>query len=605
MKAFLKYIVIIFMSVVCAFSVNAQSKKEKLYAAYINNFANYTTWPDETKIDSFRIVIISENPDIVSEFDNFSKKKKIKNKPISLTIEKTYIKGQVPHILFLTSDKLNVVSDIYNYIERKPVLLVTEDYKDQSNIMINLFKTEQGQILFEINKANIINQKLIIDPEILLAGGTEVDVAALYRSSQVSLRKLQKEKDIIADSIKILRKNIEAVVELIRNKQNEIIIQNEHIENTSQQLIEEEDKIKKGEKKLKTLNDSIKIKNAYLDKQAQEIKKQWDNLAEQENMLKAKQEQIETLNKKIQDKNKEIDTQLNVISRQKSTMFLLFIIITLVIMLGVSILINLIKNSQKRKKLAEQKKLIEENLQAVKELNEKLKMSDQYKSIFLASMSHELRTPLNSIIGYTGIILMGMTGELNDEQVKQLNKVKNNARHLLSLINDILDISKIEANRVDLDLSEFSVKDLIDEVVETLFPKAKEKQLNMTGKAPDNMMVLSDNRRLKQVVLNLATNAVNYTHTGHVSIEAIFLPDEKFRITVNDTGIGIPDDEMLKLFQPFHQIDASLTKKNSSGTGLGLYLCKKITNLLDGDIFVKSKVNSGSEFYIELPLKKN
>jgi len=593
---------ILFFILISPFLLIAQNKKEKIYTAYINNFANYTSWPKENKTDSFRILVITENNDIVAEFNEFAKKRKIKEKPVDLKITKTYTESYFPHIIFVTSEKQNLIPHIYENIDGRPVLLVTESCMEQRNIMINFYNTEQGKILFEVNKANILNQGLNIDPEILLAGGSEIDMATLYRKSQLSLRELQKEKDLIADSIQILRQNIEMILDMIRNKQNEIIVQNEHISNSNQRIFEDDEKIKIGEKRLKALNDSIKRKNAILDKQYRDMEKQWTELAKQEKLLKEKQQNIELLNKEIEQKNKNIDNQLEVISRQKNTMFLLIIISLLIITLAISIFVSFYKNKQKRKILAQQKMQIESKLQEVKELNEKLKIADQYKSIFLASMSHELRTPLNSIIGYTGIILMGMTGKLNEEQSKQLNKVKNNARHLLNLINDILDISKIEADRVDLIIEQCNLKPLVDEVIEMLYPKAIEKKLNIYSRIPDNIIIETDNRRLKQVILNLATNAVNYTNEGEINIEAEVINNTRVRVIVKDTGIGIPDDELPRLFQPFHQIDVSLTKKNTSGTGLGLYLCKKIMNLLNGEIYVKSKTNEGSCFYIELDI---
>jgi signal transduction histidine kinase len=283
-------------------------------------------------------------------------------------------------------------------------------------------------------------------------------------------------------------------------------------------------------------------------------------------------------------------------------MLLSLIIGLLIVILVVSIFIGYRKNKTKRDILLSQKKEIEINLEELKQLNIKLQEADQYKSIFLASMSHELRTPLNSIIGYTGILLMGMTGTMNDEQNKQLNKVKNNAKHLLNLINDILDISKIEADRVEIHSEEFNIKSLITEVCDTIHPKILEKQLELTVQIPDDLIVNTDMRRIKQVVLNLVSNAVNYTDSGSIHIQAARLPENKFKLSVRDTGIGISEAEIARLFQPFQQIDSTLTKKNK-GTGLGLYLCRKLVTLLKGEIFVNSKTGVGSEFFIVMPLE--
>lgn len=259
------------------------------------------------------------------------------------------------------------------------------------------------------------------------------------------------------------------------------------------------------------------------------------------------------------------------------------------------------------------KKLEEEVREKTKELqlvnnelskaNIKLEEADRLKSIFLASMSHELRTPLNSIIGFTGILLMGMSGEMNEEQKKQLTVVKNSADHLLSLINDILDVSKIEAGKVEVSIEEFGLDDIVNEVVETFSPTVSEKGLKLLRDVPEGITLFSDKRRLKQVLMNLVSNAVKFTDKGKIKIEGRISEDgKKLEISVSDTGIGIKKEDMNKLFKTFQQIDMSSTKRHE-GTGLGLYLSRKLAALLGGDISAESEVGKGSRFTFTIPLK--
>ncbi|MDQ1264911.1 MAG: Histidine kinase protein, partial [Bacteroidota bacterium] len=348
--------------------------------------------------------------------------------------------------------------------------------------------------------------------------------------------------------------------------------------------------------------DSINRMNILLQKKLEQLKLQSKDLENYGRLIKSRQTDIEKLNREIINKNIDIGKQSEIIVWQKQLLIFLIIIAVLVLIIILTIYMGYRNNKHKSNILAEQKKEIEAKLNELEELNIKLKDADQYKSIFLASMSHELRTPLNSIIGYTGIMLMGMTGSLNEEQNKQLSKVKNNARHLLSLINDILDISKIEADRVELHIEECNLKELVNQIVETIYPKAAEKNLEIKTNIDDDMIVFTDIRRLKQVVINLVSNAVNYSAAGSINIFSDRMDENKFRLTVKDTGIGIAENELSKLFQPFQQIDSSLTKKNS-GTGLGLYLCRKLMKLLGGDIYVRSEPGIGSEFFIEMQFK--
>jgi len=226
---------------------------------------------------------------------------------------------------------------------------------------------------------------------------------------------------------------------------------------------------------------------------------------------------------------------------------------------------------------------------------------DRLKGMFIASMSHELRTPLNSIIGFTGLLLMGIAGDLNEEQKKQLNVIKNNADHLLGLINDILDISKIEAGKVDLLVEEFEIAEVVNDVVATALPLAENKEFKLLHDVPEGMKLNSDKRRVKQILMNLVSNAIKFTDKGNVKITVKSSNIRYLEIIVSDTGIGIRKEDMEKLFKPFQQIDTSSTKKYE-GTGLGLYLCKKLVALLHGDISVKSRYGKGSEFQFILPL---
>jgi len=251
--------------------------------------------------------------------------------------------------------------------------------------------------------------------------------------------------------------------------------------------------------------------------------------------------------------------------------------------------------------------LIEDMKEAKKELeavNVKLKELDRLKSIFLASMSYELRTPLNSIIGFTGIILMGMTGDISEEQRKQLTLVKNNAHHLLSLINDVLDISKIEAGKVELSIEEFSLNEVMNTIAASFSPQVRDKGIELLTDMASGIHLVSDKRRVHQILMNLISNAVKFTDQGSIRISARVSKEDQVEIRVSDTGVGIKPEAMQVLFQPFQQVDMSLTKKYE-GTGLGLYLCKKLSGLLGGTISVQSRFGKGSEFTVLLPVKRS
>ncbi|MCX8043003.1 MAG: ATP-binding protein [Desulfobacterota bacterium] len=232
---------------------------------------------------------------------------------------------------------------------------------------------------------------------------------------------------------------------------------------------------------------------------------------------------------------------------------------------------------------------------------EKAQSADRLKSAFLATMSHELRTPLNSIIGFTGILLQGLAGPLNEEQTKQLGMIRDSARHLLDLINDILDISKIEAGQLEVAAEAFDVRRMIEEVLEAVMQQAAKKGLTIGAAiAHDVSEMVSDRRRVKQILLNLASNAVKFTQHGEVRLECKTQGDT-ITFSVHDTGIGIRQDDMDNLFKPFQQIDTGLTRAYE-GTGLGLSICKRLVERLGGSISVQSVYGKGSTFTCMLPV---
>ncbi|MEQ8187864.1 MAG: ATP-binding protein [Candidatus Eremiobacterota bacterium] len=229
--------------------------------------------------------------------------------------------------------------------------------------------------------------------------------------------------------------------------------------------------------------------------------------------------------------------------------------------------------------------------------------ADHLKSAFLATMSHELRTPLNSIIGFTGILLMGLVGPLNEEQKKQLVMVQDSARHLLELINDVLDISRIEAGQFQLACEHFDMKSAIEKSLEKITTLAEKKGLTVTSViAPSVGDVYGDRRRVEQILINLLSNAVKFTDCGEVRIES--RTEKGLLVTqVTDTGIGIRPEDMGSLFKPFRQIDTGISRQYE-GTGLGLSICKKLVEAMGGRIYVESEAGRGSVFTFIMPLEK-
>jgi signal transduction histidine kinase/CheY-like chemotaxis protein/HAMP domain-containing protein len=235
------------------------------------------------------------------------------------------------------------------------------------------------------------------------------------------------------------------------------------------------------------------------------------------------------------------------------------------------------------------------------ETAEELRELDRLKTQFLANMSHELRTPLNSIIGFSRVMLKGIDGPLNELQEADLTSIYNSGQHLLSLINSILDMSKIEAGKMDLSFDELHLSDIFDPVMSTTSALVKDKPIELRFEVPEEPpTVWGDVQRIRQVLINLMSNAVKFTEKGHITLAAEVGP-RFVTISVSDTGIGIEPEAQNRLFIPFQQVDASTTRR-ASGTGLGLAISRSFVEMHGGEIWVESKPGKGSAFYFTLPI---
>ena len=246
--------------------------------------------------------------------------------------------------------------------------------------------------------------------------------------------------------------------------------------------------------------------------------------------------------------------------------------------------------------------IIEKNnaYKTIKEQNEKILEADKVKNEFLANISHELRTPLNSILGFSDILGTQLYGNLNSKQEEYLNDIKVSATHLLGMINEVLDMSKIEANAMKVVKSAFWISRAVDEVANILSPLAQKKNVKLIKNMDVDFEVFADYQKIQQILYNLVSNAIKYSPDNDEVEISINSDDENFRILVHDNGIGIDKKYHGKIFAKFVQLDSAYTKKESS-TGLGLTITKELVELHGGKISLISEVNNGSTFIVEIP----
>jgi len=231
-----------------------------------------------------------------------------------------------------------------------------------------------------------------------------------------------------------------------------------------------------------------------------------------------------------------------------------------------------------------------------------LEQASAAKSQFLANMSHEFRTPLNAILGYTNMLLQGVSGDMTPQQKRNLGRIDSNGRHLLQVINEILDITRIEAGRMPLNLTDFELPELVQEVMAELDPIVARTKLAVSASLASELpQVHSDRQKVKQIVLNLLSNSLKFTHEGSVQVVAEYeLSTSMVTVAVKDTGIGIAPEHQEKIFEDFQQVDSSPTRAYG-GTGLGLSICRRLAAMMGGRVSVQSTLGQGSTFTLHLP----
>jgi signal transduction histidine kinase len=477
-----------------------QWRKEEITSAYIFNFAKNIEWPDESRIPEFHFLIISDDDAINREMSNLAASQKIKGKPIRITISESVVIPKGVQLIFITRGLRDLTEPVFRRIEGRKMLLITDGFDDKRNVMINLIGTKDKTIKFEINKANIINQGLKVLPDMVLLGGTEIDVAKLYKEAQDTLRIKERKIAALQRHLDTLDAQIEITSKEIENQNLLIARQSKDISGQENQLERQRDSLSKHAALLSKTQNTLKKQQGILEQQQREVEAGKAVLSHQ-------QEKIDVQNASILKQKRVLEQQDITIADQKNIQRFLILILVLVLGLTYTIYRSFRSKQLSNRQLREQERKINALNQELLERAAALETANKELEAFSYSVSHDLRAPLRSIDGFSQAIIEDYGDGIDERGKDYLRRVRSAAQRMAHLIDDMLKLSRLTRNEMvlqEIDLSAIA-RDIADRM-RNLEPERKVEFLIQ----PD-LMVKGDWHLLRIALENLFNNAWKYT----------------------------------------------------------------------------------------------
>jgi signal transduction histidine kinase/CheY-like chemotaxis protein len=583
--------------------------KEKITASYLYNFAKNIEWPNQASMASFSIAVYGNNhPALMSELAVMEGRIKLGNLPIRIAQVNNIGALGGFNLVYIEQAHAKAVADIYYALEGKPILIVTESYNNKQLVMINLVTTDNDRLKFEVNKSNIINHGLVPLPELILNGGTEIDVAKLYREGQASLVALQKQLRGREQALEELSIAIQTQQTTNTRLETQMAELNKGIQKSDQLIAEQKALLEEQQAQIEISKQERETLLAEVKQRTKELDEQQRHLQSIRSEIEAREEQLTHLNSTIKAQEDIILKQKNdivdldeLVDSQKVALRYLWALVLLGVLLLITIFIAYAIKRRDNQRLAAHSQDLQMARDRLAIAKRKAEDASQAKSEFLSLMSHELRTPLQAIIGYTEVVIEELKLADETDHLNDLNRVILNSERLLKLINSVLDLAKIESGRMDLDLTEVKLSSLVEEALGTVAPLLEKNSVRLHVDVDDgDDLPVADPEKLLHILINLLGNASKFAAKGQVRVKAYHQPHQIY-ISVADTGIGISAEQQAAIFDPFRQADSGTTRK-FQGSGLGLSITRQLCELMGGGIRVESQVGVGSKFIVELPL---
>jgi signal transduction histidine kinase len=622
-----KYLLVLFCSFIWTSTpiFAQQLDSEQVKAVYIYNFVKNVTWLNENETDQFIIGIYGDD-DFAEQLNKTLSKRVVKNKTIKVITIKNIQEGKKTDLFFSAANQNTEIANIASILRGSNTLLITDNSADKHSVMINLVNNpENSAISFEVNKSNIVFEGLVMSAELLLLGGTELDVATLYRETEVALQairgreiklneKLTEQRNQISSAkikLKTLNKNLTLQEKVAGQRQQELNVLKKDIEQQQRSIKSKELQLKKVAAQLKVAKTNLENQQRSVHSKEQENVLMAEKIATNRNILQQQQQQISDQGVQLNQKNEELVEREERIDKQRFYLILMAFFITLLVLISGLVVLLFVKNRQTTRTLSR-------TLENLQNMQQQLVQSEKMASLgtLTAGVAHEINTPLGIAVTSTSSALESTqkirenfeTGNLTRTAMeiyfngmeKSSNLNTNALERVIELLNNF---KQVAADQMVGEEREIDLVSYIEEVMSTLSAEMKRFRVSYQYSGESELIITTIPGALAQVLTNLVTNALKHAfegkELGNIAINLSKTEDNKVVILFKDNGHGMNQHVLDNIFEPFFT-----TKRNSGGTGLGMNIVYNIVcQKLQGNIKIDSKLEHGSNFHITLPMK--
>lgn len=606
----IKHMCWLVLALLCINSAAAQDvlSENRAKAALLYNFMKKTQWPDENGIEQFRVVFVGDQSHFFSEFESIAREVSIRGKAVKVTQLSDYTASSQQQVLVVSPNLNDQLDRIATAFVRTGTLLISDGASDKKSVMINYTYPKAEHLSFEVNKSNIIYDGLTISNDVMLHGGSEIEIATLYKEMEFSLQKIKDEveqhkRELKQSKQSIQQKNLDLKKQSsqIRAQSSRISTVAELLNQKSNQLNAQTEKLKEIDRELHQNKASLTSSKQLLEQRAQEVVGLGIQIAQKLSVLQQQEKDIEQQREEIMQQQSLIDQQSEKVVDQEATISSQrnVIIIVLVLLLAFTVYIIL----RQKQALARERKLLQAEEELVKAQSESIKAYEsslKVKNDFLTAVNHEMRTPMNGILGALQVVDSDDMESLRSS----MEIVSNSASEMMELIDDVLTYSEIQSEQIQDRRETVCIQKLFDAMYQHYSVLCEDKGLRLNWQVSNELPVYLelDRENFTKALAKLFHNAIKFTEEGSISFTVDCVTNDTGRriiCNLEDTGKGIAEDEQKHLFEAFWQRESGVGRQYG-GLGIGLAISQKLIHSMGGEIEVQSIESGGCKVVVSL-----